>query len=87
MIVSKVTMFSFYNQMIYLIISGSLRLASMLCLSEEAGIQRLGSDTEAITKVRVFSSSVSVLISLALAGNKSTFQMLFAPEAQPGSVR
>lgn len=79
-------MFCFYNQMIYLVVSGSLRMASILRLSEEAGIQRLGSDSEAIWKVRLFSSSIAGLISLVLAGNKSTFQMLFDPEALPGSV-
>jgi len=80
-------MFCFYNQVIYLAISGSLRLASILRLSEEAGIQRLGSDSDAIWKVRLFSSTIASVISLVLAGNKSTFQMLFDPEALPGSVR
>ena len=72
--------------MIYLIISGLLRLATLLSLSEEAGIQRLGSDLDAIWKVRLCSSLISGLISLVLMRNTSSFEILFNPESLPRLV-
>jgi hypothetical protein len=72
--------------MIYLMISGVLRLASVLRLSEEAGIQRLGSDHEAIWKVRLISISLSSIISLLLFHNTSSFESLFNTLAEPANV-
>ena len=56
---SKLVSFSMYSIFTCLVISGSLRLISVVKLSEEAGIQCLGQDGVAIWKVRI----VAVILS------------------------
>ena len=48
-----------YCFMLGLIVSGCLRLISVVKLSEEAGIQCLGDDSSAITRVRILSVTVA----------------------------
>ena len=62
--------------------TGSLRFVSVLQLSEEAGIQSLGSDPAALWKVRFVSASISGVVSIVLAENVATFEKLFSPNDQ-----
>jgi hypothetical protein len=72
---SKVALFSMYSFMIGLIISGSLRLVSLIKLSEEAGIQFFGDDDNVgLKRVRI--------ISFTVAGNSPTRDSLLKGEDQ-----
>ena len=87
LVVSKIYLFAFYYIMTCMIFTLSLRLLSVVRLSEEAGIQCLGPDNVAIWKVRYSSLTVSIGISLLLFNNISSFQLLFHPELNPIQVR
>ena len=56
---SKLVSFSMYSIFTCLVISGSLRLISVVKLSEEAGIQCLGQDGVAIWRVRTVAVTLS----------------------------
>jgi hypothetical protein len=79
MIVAKSILFCFYCLTFGLLVSGILCFVSILKLSEEAGIQFLGSDFIAIWKVRFGSIIFALFISILLKDNSSSFEQLFDP--------
>ena len=78
--VAKSYRFAFSYVTICLLVSGTLRFISLLKLSEEAGVQCLGSDLDGIWKVRILAISISSLISLIFLDTSTTFQQLFYPD-------
>ena len=72
----KAVHFSLYSFLSCLIISGLLRLVSLVKLSEEAGLQFFGPDNVAILKIRLIVISTSSLISLALINESGNFEFI-----------
>ena len=70
----KAVHFSLYSFLSCLIISGLLRLVSLVKLSEEAGLQFFGPDNVAILKIRLIVVSTSSLITLALINESGNFE-------------
>ena len=69
-----------------LIISGTLRLVSMVKMSEEAGIQFFGPDNVAIQKVRLFVLSTSSLVSLVLIQDNHFIESTMYPDTKVREV-
>ena len=65
-----------------LIISGTLRLVSMVKMSEEAGIQFFGPDNVAIQRVRIIILATSGLLSLVLIQDPGSFKLIFYPSSE-----
>ena len=82
----KFVQFSIQSLIFCLIISGSLRLASLIKLSEEDGIQFFGPDNVAIRKVRLIVISTSSLITLVLINDVGHFEHTFYSGAQMKQV-
>ena len=72
----KAVHFSLYSFLSCLIISGLLRLVSLIKLSEEAGLQFFGPDNVAILKIRLIVVSTSSLFSLALINESGNFEAI-----------
>ena len=72
----KAVHFSLYSFLSCLIISGLLRLVSLVKLSEEAGLQFFGPDNVAILKIRLIVVSTSSLFSLALINESGNFEAI-----------
>ena len=83
---AKVARFSFHSFLECLIISGSIRLVSLIKMSEEAGIQFFGPDNVAIQKVRFIVVSTSGLISLVLFQDNINFESIFNPDIKVKEV-
>ena len=79
---SKIVQFSTQSILICLIISGSLRLVSLVKMSEAAGIQILGPDNVAIRKFRLIVFSLSSLISMVLIQEIGNYEIIFYPDAE-----
>ena len=79
---SKIVQFSTQSILICLIISGSLRLVSLVKMSEAAGIQILGPDNVAIRKFRFIVFSLSSLISMVLIQEIGNYEIIFYPDAE-----
>ena len=82
----KFVQFSIQSLIFCLIISGSLRLASLIKLSEEDGIQFFGPDNVAIKKVRLIVISTSSLITLVLINDVGHFEHTFYSGTQMKQV-
>ena len=65
-----------------LIISGTLRLVSLIKISEEAGIQYFGPDNEAIQRVWIIILTTSGLLSLVLIQDPGPFALTFYPSSE-----
>ena len=77
---SKVVQFSIFSFLACLIISGLLRLISLVKMSEEAGIQFFGSDNVAIWKVRLIVITTSSIMSIVLIQDSGNFETVFYPD-------
>ena len=82
----KIVQFSIQSLISCLIITGSLRLASLIKLSEEAGIQFFGPDNVAIKTVRLIVISTSSLITLILINDGGYFEHSFYSGTQMKQV-
>ena len=76
---SKVAIFPLHSFLACLIISGTLRLTSLVNMSEEAGIQFFGPDNVAIWKVRFITVSSSSFIALLLMNDSGGSELIFYP--------
>ena len=76
-IASKMVLFSLHSFLTCLIISGSIRLISLVKLSEEAGIQIFGPDNAAIQKVRLIVILTSSLLFLVLRHDPGSNENVF----------
>ena len=79
---SKVFLFSIHSFLACLIISGSLRLVSLIKMSEEAGIQFFGPDNVAIQRVRFIVITNSSLLSLVLIQDPGTLKLALFPSPE-----
>ena len=84
-IASKIVNFSLYSFLACLIISGSIRLISLMKLSEEAGIQMFGPDNVAIQKVRIIVILTSSILFLVLLHDSGKYETLFNPAIKNGT--
>ena len=83
---SKVVLFSFHSFLACLIISGTLRLVSLIKISEEAGLQYFGPDNVAIQRVRIIILTTSGLLSLVLIKDPGSFKLIFYPSSEVEKV-
>ena len=79
---SAVITFSYHSFFVCLIISGTLRLVSLIKLSEEAGIQYFGPDNVAIKQIRMIVITTSGLLSLVFIQDPGLFKLRFYPSAE-----
>ena len=82
----KIVQFSIQSFLSCLIITGSLRLVSLIKLSEEAGIQLFGPDNVAIKRVRLIVIITSSLVSLVLIKDVGYFERTFYSDANTEEV-
>ena len=79
---AKVVRFSLHSLLECLIIASSIRLVSLVKMSEEAVMQFFGPDNVAIQKVRFIVLSTSSLISLVLIQDNVSFEVMFHPDSK-----
>ena len=79
-------LFSLHSFLACLIISGTLRLVSLIKISEEAGLQYFGPDNVAIQRVRIIILTTSGLLSFALIQDPGSFKLIFYPSSEKGAV-
>ena len=83
---AKLVLFSFHSFLACLIISGTLRLVSLIKISEEAGLQYFGPDNVAIQRVRMIILTTSGLLSLVLIKDPGSFKLIFYPSSEVEKV-
>ena len=81
-VASKIFTFGLHSLLICSITSGSIRLASLVKMSEEAGIQCFGPDNLAIWRVRLIVVATSGTISMVLMKESGSFEQRFYPDTK-----
>ena len=85
-VTAKVVRFSIHSCLECLIISSTLRLVSLVKMSEEAVMQLFGPDNVAIQKVRFIVLSISSLFSLMLIQDNHSIEVTMNPNAKVKEV-